>query len=133
LAIDYGYKRCGVAVTDPNKIIAQALTTLETARLMTFLDQYLLKETVETLVVGLPKQMNNQASEIEPHIHGFIKRFQQKYPSIPVVRVDERFTSKISQQTLLMAGAKKKQRQDKELIDAISATIILQTYLAQNL
>lgn len=133
LAIDYGLKRCGIAVTDPLKIIAQALSTVPTTQIMSFLENYLTQEDVEILVVGLPKQMNNTPSETEPHIAGFIKRFSQKFPKIPIVRIDERFTSKISQQTLLLGGATKKQRQNKELIDAISATLILQTYLGQNL
>ncbi len=133
LAIDYGLKRCGIAVTDPLKIIAQALNTVSTNQVMSFLENYMAMEEVETLVVGLPKQMNNSPSETEPHIAGFIKRFRQKFPNVPIVRVDERFTSKISQQALILGGATKKQRQDKELIDAISATLILQTYLGQNL
>ncbi len=131
LAIDYGIKRCGIAVTDPLKIIAQGVTTVKTPLLMTFLDEYIEKEQIECLIVGLPKQMDNTPSEIEPHISGFIKRFNAKYPSIPTKRIDERFTSIMSQKTLITAGATKKQRSKKELIDVISATIILQTYLAQ--
>ncbi|MGI6479494.1 MAG: Holliday junction resolvase RuvX [Salinivirgaceae bacterium] len=131
LAIDYGLKRCGIAVTDPLKIIAQGVTTVQTSTLMSFLDDYIQKEQVECIVVGLPKQMDNTPSEIEPHIAGFIKRFGAKYPAIPIKRVDERFTSKMSQQALITAGATKKQRSNKNLIDTISATIILQTYLEQ--
>ncbi len=131
LAIDYGLKRCGIAVTDPLQIIAQGVTTVKTTELMAYLDTYLAKETIECLVVGLPKQMNNTPSESEPHIAGFVKRFVAKYPDIPVKRIDERFTSKMSQQALIMGGATKKQRSNKELIDTISATIILQTFLEQ--
>lgn len=108
LAIDYGLKRCGIAVTDPLKIIAQGVTTVQTSTLMSFLDDYIQKEQVECIVVGLPKQMDNTPSEIEPHIAGFIKRFGAKYPAIPIKRVDERFTSKMSQQALITAGATKK-------------------------
>lgn len=131
LAIDYGLKRCGIAVTDKSKLIAQGLTTVNADELMSYLDTYLNSEDVDTLVVGLPMQMNYTPSDIEPHIKGFIKRFSKKYPAIEICRVDERFTSKMSQQTLIMAGASKKQRRDKGLIDTISATIILQTFLNQ--
>lgn len=131
LAIDYGLKRCGIAVTDPLKIIAQGLTTVKTSLLAEYLDNYLKNEQIECLVVGLPKQMNNTPSQIEPHIAGFIKRFSTKHPEITIKRVDERFTSIISQRTLIEGGATKKQRSNKELIDTISATIILQTYLEQ--
>jgi putative Holliday junction resolvase len=131
LAIDYGLKRCGIAVTDPLQIIAQGVTTVKTPELMAYLDGYLAKEQIECLVVGLPKQMDYTPSETEPHIAGFIKRFSVKNPAIPVVRIDERFTSKMAHQSLIMGGATKKQRSNKEIIDTISATLILQTYLEQ--
>lgn len=131
LAIDYGLKNCGIAVTDNLKMIAQSLTTVDANKLMAFLDTYLNSEEVDTLVVGLPMQMNYTPSEIEPHIKGFIKRFSKKYPTIEICRIDERFTSKLSQQTLIMAGAGKNQRRNKALVDTISATIILQTFLTQ--
>ena len=129
LSIDYGLKRTGIAVTDKLKIIAQGLTTVKTNELMTFLDNYLATEEVDTIVVGLPLQMNCLPSETEPYIQKFIKKFSEKYPAIKICRVDERFTTILSQKTLLEAGAKKKQRMNKELTDTISATIILQTHL----
>ena len=129
VAIDYGLKRCGIAMTDPLRIIAQGVTTVKASELMEYLDNFLHKESFEILIVGLPKQMNNTPSQIEPHIAGFIKRFKIKHPQIEIIRVDERFTSILSHQALLMGGATKKQRSNKELVDSISATIILQTYL----
>ena len=102
---------------------------MKALELLNYLDNFIKKEPFEILVVGLPKQMDNTPSQIEPHINGFIKRFTTKYPTIKVERVDERFTSILSHQALIMGGATKKQRSDKGLIDTISATIILQTYL----
>ncbi|HKK57835.1 MAG TPA: Holliday junction resolvase RuvX [Salinivirga sp.] len=129
LAIDYGLKRTGLAVTDPDRIIASGLTTVATHTLLNFISGYLAKEQVDEIVVGLPVQMNNTPSETEPHIRGFLKKLGKKYPQIPVRRVDERFTSKMAQQSMLDGGLKKTQRQNKALVDEISATIILQTYL----
>jgi RNAse H-fold protein YqgF len=129
LAIDYGLKRVGVAVTDPLKIIANSLTTVETAKLMDFLSDYFLKENVECLVVGLPKQMNNQPSESMVYIEEFVAKFRTRFPNMPVNYVDERFTSKLAVQAMVQGGVKKKDRQNKALIDSVSATIILQSYL----
>lgn len=129
LAIDYGLKRTGIAVTDPDRIIASGLTTVSTHTLMDFLTDYFKKEQVDELVVGLPMQMNNQPSDTEPHIRGFLKKFTKNFPQINVERVDERFTSKMAQQSMLDGGLKKMKRQNKALVDEISATIILQTYL----
>ncbi len=129
LAIDYGQKRCGLAVTDPLKLIAHALETVPTAGLDAYLADYLQREEVETVVVGLPLQMDATPSESTRYIEPFVKRFRKRYPQIPVERVDERFTSKIAFQTMLDAGLKKKKRQDKGLVDALSATLILQTYM----
>jgi putative Holliday junction resolvase len=131
LAIDYGKKRCGIAVTDDMQIIASGLTTVETPKLLAFLKDYIHKEHVETLIVGEPKQMNNQPSESEALIKPFLLKLENLFPNIPIKRVDERFTSKMAVQTMLDSGLKKKKRQNKALIDEISATIILQTYLNQ--
>lgn len=130
LAIDYGSKRTGIAVTDPMQIIANALTTVRTHDLMAWLKDYLQKEDVECLVVGEPKQMNNTASESFTQIEGFIRQVKKNFPDLKIERVDERFTSKMAFQTMIDAGLKKKDRQNKELVDAISATIILQSYMA---
>lgn len=129
LAIDYGKKRVGIAVTDPLKIIANALTTVPTSDVFTFLAEYFAKEQVEKIVIGLPKQMNNQPSESMPLIQQFVARFKRAYPEIPVQMVDERFTSKLAVQSMVMGGVKKKDRQNKAMVDTVSATIILQSYL----
>ncbi|MEZ5105782.1 MAG: Holliday junction resolvase RuvX [Draconibacterium sp.] len=131
LAIDYGKKRIGVAVTDPLQIIANRLTTISTHTIWKFLEEYFQKEKVETVVVGYPRQMNNEASEAVNYINPFIRKFQQKYPKIQLELHDERFTSKIAFQTMIDGGLKKQKRQDKGMVDAISATIILQSYLEQ--
>lgn len=129
LAIDYGEKRCGIAVTDSLKMIANGLQTVDTKELIKFLKKYFLKESVETVVVGEPKRMSNKPSSIAPQIEKFILEFKEAFPAINVERVDERFTSKMAFQTMLDSGLKKKDRRNKALIDTISATIILQSYL----
>jgi putative Holliday junction resolvase len=129
LAIDYGRKRTGIAVTDELQLIASGLTTVETSTLIPFLKDYISKEQVELFLVGEPKQMNNTASESEVLIVDFLKQLEKVLPQIPVRRVDERFTSKMAFQTMIDSGLKKKQRQNKALIDEISATLILQSYL----
>lgn len=129
IALDFGLKRTGIAVTDPDRIIATGLTTVRTHELITFLKTYFDKEQVSDVVVGLPLQMNNKESETEPHIKAFLRKFIKEFPNMKVHRVDERFTSIMAHQTMLDSGLKKKQRQNKELVDEISATIILQTYL----
>lgn len=129
LSIDYGKKRTGIAVSDPLQLIANGLTTVETAGLFDFLADYLQKEEVSCIVVGLPKQMNNEPSENMKRIEPFVNRLRKCYPDIPVVFYDERFTSVMAQQTMRDAGLKKKARQNKALADEISATIILQTYM----
>ena len=129
LAIDYGEKRTGIAVTDELQIIASGLITVKTDELIKFLIDYSNKEQVELFIVGLPKQMNNSNSESEKHIHSFLKRLKKSLPTIPIKRIDERFTSKIAFQTMIDSGLKKKQRRNKGLVDEISATIILQSYL----
>ena len=129
LAIDYGKVRTGLAVTDDMQIIAAGLTTVPTKDLLDFLKAYTKKEQVELFLVGEPKQMNNEASESEALIAPFISRLRTFFPEIPIKRVDERFTSKMAVQTMIDSGLKKKQRQNKALVDEISATIILQSYL----
>ncbi|WP_225034852.1 Holliday junction resolvase RuvX [Winogradskyella sp. SM1960] len=129
LAIDYGTKRTGLAVTDEMQIIASGLTTVETKELIPFLKKYTSTESVEKIVVGLPKQMNNTASESEVYIQKFLVQLTKAIPEIPVDRVDERFTSKMAFQTMIDGGLKKKQRKNKALVDEISATLILQSYL----
>ncbi|RCW92221.1 Holliday junction resolvase RuvX [Winogradskyella arenosi] len=130
LAIDYGTKRTGLAVTDEMKIIASGLTTVETKALLAYIKTYLASENVETIVVGLPKQMDNTASESEVYIQKFLKELVKLAPEMPIVRVDERFTSKMAFQTMIDSGLKKKQRKNKALVDEISATLILQSYLS---
>ncbi|NQY05191.1 MAG: Holliday junction resolvase RuvX [Flavobacteriaceae bacterium] len=129
LAIDYGKKNCGIAVTDDMQIIASGLTTVASGELLSFLDSYFKKEEVELVLIGEPKQMDNTPSESEVLIQEFLKKFENKFPEKPYRRVDERFTSKMAFQTMIDSGLKKKQRQNKKLIDEISATIILQSYL----
>ncbi|TNJ43170.1 Holliday junction resolvase RuvX [Tamlana fucoidanivorans] len=129
LAIDFGTKRTGIAVTDELQIIASGLTTVDTKELIPFLDEYVKKENVELFLVGEPKQMDNSASESEVHIQAFLEKLHKKIPSILIKRVDERFTSKIAFQTMIASGLNKKQRKNKALVDEISATLILQSYL----
>ena len=129
IAIDYGKKRTGIAVTDILQIIANGLTTVPTTELMDFLLNYVAKEPVERIIVGHPKQMNNEDSENMKRIVPFVNQLKKKLPQIPVELVDERFTSVLAHQAMLDGGLKKKARQDKALVDEISATIILQSYL----
>ena len=129
LAIDYGGKRCGIAVTDDMQIIASGLDTIATTDLLEWLVSYTQKETVERFIIGLPKRMHGQASAIEPEIQKFITKLGQKLSHIPIERYDERFTSKLALDTLLKGGASKKKRQEKGIIDKISATLILQGYM----
>ncbi len=129
LALDFGLKRTGVAVTDPLQIIATSLETIQTPQLFDFLKSYFLKEQVECLVVGEPRNLDNTRVGISDDIDRFISKFILEYPTIPVKRIDERFTSKIAQQTILASGKNKKARRDKAMVDRISAVIILQSYL----
>lgn len=129
LALDFGLKRTGIAVTDPLQIIATSLETIQTPELFDYLRKYFLQEKVECLVVGEPRNLNNTRVGISDDIDRFIVKFIQEYPAIPVKRIDERFTSKIAQQTILAAGKNKKARRDKSIVDRISAVIILQSYL----
>ena len=129
LAIDYGKKRTGIAVTDILQMIANGLTTVATTELMDFVLKYVEKEPVERIIVGQPKQMNNEDSENMKRIIPFVNQLKKKLPNIPVELVDERFTSVLAHQAMLDGGLKKKARQNKALVDEISATIILQSYL----
>ena len=129
LALDYGRKRTGLAVTDPLQIIANGLETVHTAQLMTFLIEYIAVEPVERVIIGLPKQMNNDYSESMTYITPFVNRFKKQFPNIPIEFVDERFTSVLAHRAMIDGGLKKKDRQNKALVDEISATIILQSYL----
>ena len=129
LAVDYGRKRVGIAVTDPLQMIATRLTTVRAHDVFVFLADYFAKEKVDLVVVGYPKTMSNEPSESIRYVNPFLKQFQKKFPDVKLELVDERFTSKIAFRTMIDAGLKKKDRQNKELIDGVSATIILQFYM----
>ncbi len=132
IAIDYGRKRTGLAVTDPLQIIANGLTTVATHDLEKFLMDYMQKEPVERVVIGLPKQMNGEMSESWQYIEPFVNRLKKLKPELPIEMVDERFTSKMASQVILQSGVgKQRRREDKGMIDEVSATIILQSYLEQ--
>ena len=131
LALDYGKKRTGIAVTDELQLIASGLATVETSGLLDFLKTYLAEETVDTIVIGQPKQMNNTASESEALILEFLPKLEKAFPDMPINRVDERFTSKMAFQSMIDSGLGKKKRKNKALVDEISATLILQNYMAQ--
>lgn len=132
LSIDYGGKRTGLAVTDPFKIIATGLKTVETPKLISFLKDYFSKEEVELVIVGMPVNWDDTATHATPLVQKFIKEFQKNFTSIPIKEVDERFTSKLASQAMLQMGLKKKQRQNKAMLDEIAATIMLQEYLQHN-
>ncbi|WP_395811303.1 Holliday junction resolvase RuvX [Daejeonella sp.] len=129
LAFDYGTKRIGIAVTDPLQIIATGLDTIHPKDIIEYLKKYLSTEQVELFVVGEPRQMNGSPSQSAPHIKGFITTLNKNFPEIPIEQIDERFTSKMASAVVAQSGFKKTDRQNKERLDTISATIILQTYL----
>jgi len=129
IGIDYGRKRVGLAVTDPLQIIANSLTTVASDKVLDFLMDYVSREVVEAFVVGYPRQMNNLPSEAVEFIDPFIRKLKEKFPGKEVYLADERFTSKLAMQAMIMGGVKKKDRQNKALVDAVSATIILQSFL----
>lgn len=131
LAIDYGKKRVGLAVSDPLKIIATRLTTVSANEIWNFLEDYLVKEDVELVLVGYPRQLNNEPSEAIHYINPFLRKFQAKYSQLPLKLMDERFTSKMAFQTMIDAGVKKRDRRNKEIVDGVSATIILQSHLEE--
>ena len=130
MAIDYGKKRVGVAVTDPLQLIATRLETVEADQIWQFLDEYFTKEVVELVLVGYPVQLNNQPSEALRYINPFVQKFQQKY-TMAIKLVDERYSSKMAFQSMIDAGLRKTQRRDKGTIDGVSATILLQSFLEQ--
>ncbi len=129
LAIDYGTKRVGLAVSDPSKIIATRLETVHSKDVIQFLNNYILTEPVETFVVGLPLNLDGNRTDASRFADAFCKQLNKHFPDIPVQRLDERFTSKMAFQTMIDAGLKKKDRRKKELVDGVSATIILQDFL----
>jgi putative Holliday junction resolvase len=129
IALDYGKQRTGIAVTDELQLIASGLAAVNTKDLLQFLKDYIAKENIARIVVGEPKQRDNTPSEVEASIRVFLKSLKSSFPLIPIDRQDERFTSKVAVQSMVEAGLKKKQRRNKELIDEISATLILQAYL----
>ena len=131
LAIDYGQKRTGIAITDEMQIIASGLTTIPSETAISFLKEYFDKEKVERVLIGEPKQMNGEPSQSTEIIEKFVVLFTNAFPEMKIERVDERFTSKMAFQTMIDSGLKKKQRQNKALIDEISATIMLQDYLSR--
>ncbi len=133
LAIDFGLKRTGIAVTDELQIIASGLTTIPSETVIPFLKSYFEKENVVKVLIGEPKQMNGQPSESTPIIEKFVSQFQKNFPDMKVERADERFTSKMAFQTMIDSGLNKKQRQNKALIDEIAATILLQDYLIRKM
>ena len=129
LAIDYGSKRVGIAATDELQLIANPLTTVHSKDIFAFLHEYISHEPVDCIVVGEPRQMNNTPSESVKVIEPFVKRLQKEFPTIPVARVDERFTSLMATNSIRESGVNRKRRQDKALVDTISATLILQSYM----
>jgi len=131
LSFDYGTKRIGLAVTDPLQIIATGLDTVHPKDIMEYLKKYLLSESVEAFVLGDPKQMDGSPSESAQHVKGFARTLKKTYPHIPQYWIDERFTSKLAQQTIMQSGLKKHDRQNKERVDTISATLILQYFMEQ--
>lgn len=133
MAIDYGKKRTGIAVTDPAQIVPGGLTTVATPTLIDFLRQYMAKETVDKVVVGWPMQTNGQPSENQARVGAFIGRLQKMCPDLSIIKWDERYTSTMAHRTMLDAGLGRKRRQDKALVDEISATIILQSYMDANM
>ncbi|MCU0360036.1 MAG: Holliday junction resolvase RuvX [Bacteroidia bacterium] len=132
LAIDYGTKRVGLAVTDPLRLIAGGLDTLHSKDLMTFLKTYTAKEKVDVIVVGEPKTLMNEKSSSARFIEPFVKQLEKTFPEIKIARYDERFTSRMAMQSMIEGGLKKKDRQNKETVDQVSAIIILQDYMRAN-
>ena len=131
LAIDYGKKRTGIAITDNLNIIASPLTTVETSNLDSFLKNIIDQEDINQIIVGDPKNLDNSLTNISLDVDTFINNLEKEFKNIKIIRVDERFTSKIAKQAILVSGVNKKRRQDKKLVDQVSAAIILQSYLAQ--
>ena len=133
LAIDYGRKRTGIAVTDPLQIIASGLTTIASNDLISFLKKYLVAEAVELMVIGMPVNLDDTDTHATPLVKAVIKKLKLEFPNIPITEVDERFTSKMAKDAMLQMGLKKKQRRDKKIVDEIAAAIMLQEYLNTNI
>lgn len=131
MAFDYGTKRVGIAVTDPLQIIATSLTTLHPAHVHEFIRNYMSKEEVERFVVGMPRQLDGSESQSAQHVKGFVRHLKKLFPSVDVVTIDERFTSKMASAAIAGSGLKRARRQEKGLVDSVSAVIILQSYLEQ--
>ncbi len=131
IAFDYGTKRIGIAVTDPLQIIATALETVHPKDIVDYLKKYMLNESIESFVVGEPRQMDGSASQSLPHVKGFVTTLKKNFPGIPIHMIDERFTSKMASAAIAGSGMKKSDRQSKGLIDTVSAVIILQSYMQQ--
>lgn len=132
LAIDFGLKRTGLAVTDPLQIISSALTTVETPQLFNFLKEYFKKEEVERIIIGDPKNLDDSDTHATPHVKKLIERLKKEFPAIPVEPVDERYTSKMASRAMIDMGMKKMQRRNKGMVDQIAAAIMLQEYMAKN-
>jgi putative Holliday junction resolvase len=132
LAIDYGLKRTGLAVTDPLKIIATALTTVESPQLFNFLKDYFKKEVVELIIIGDPRNLDDSDTHATPLVKKVIEKLNKEFPSLPVITVDERYTSKMASRAMIDMGMKKMQRRDKSMVDQIAATIMLQEYMEKN-
>ena len=132
LAIDYGLKRTGLAVTDPLQIIASPLETISSSNLIAWIQDYILKAEVEGIVIGMPTKPDNSETQITKEVKGLISKLNSSFPDITITEIDERFTSKLAKQTLILGGMKKRDRQKKGNVDKVSAAIILQTYLSQN-
>lgn len=129
LSIDYGKKRTGIAVSDPLQIIANGLTTVDTKELIPFLKKYFQTEQVQKVIIGMPKSLRNESTDATPFVEKFLSIFKTTFPTMPIIPLDERYTSKMAFQTMIDAGLGKKARQNKALIDEISATILLQSYM----
>ena len=132
MAFDYGTKRIGIAVTDPLQIIATGLDTIHPNAIIEYLKTYMLTEQIERFIVGEPKQMDNTPSQSAQHVRGFVNLLKKTFPEIPISMLDERFTSKMATAAILASGRNKKDRQDKGLVDTVSATILLQLYMQGN-
>jgi len=129
MAIDYGTKRCGIAVTDTLQMIATGLTTVHAKDIFSFLEKYFVNEDVETIVIGEPKRLSGEATDATAHVENFVRQVRKKFPGKNIARLDERFTSKMAFQAMIDSGLKKSDRRNKELVDEISATILLQGFL----
>lgn len=132
LAIDYGRKRCGIAVTDTLRIVANGLTTVRACDLMAFLKDYCKKESVDKIIVGLPRQMDGSPSESSRYIEPFLRQLRREMPDMPIDRYDERFTSTLAHRAMIDGGLRRMARRDKNIVDEIAATIILNDYLSSN-